>query len=342
MKKAILVLGLLLVVVGSIQFLSMQGAAQSSPVSLLNVSYDPTRELYQDFNQAFAKYWKAKTGQTVTVEQSHGGSSKQARAVIDGLQADVVTLALAYDIDAISQNASLLPADWQKRLPQNSTPYTSTIVFLVRKGNPKQIKDWDDLVKPGVSVITPNPKTSGGARWNYLGAWAYALKLPGGSEDKARDFVSRLYKNVPVLDSGARGSTTTFAQRGIGDVLIAWENEAFLSIKELGSDKVEIVVPSQSILAEPPVSIVDKVVDKKGTRTVAQAYLEYLYTPEGQEIAAKNYYRPRLESVAKKYASTFPKIKLVTIDEVFGGWQKAQKAHFADGGVFDQIYQPNQ
>ena len=341
-KKAILVLGLLLVAVGSIQFLSMQGAAQSGPVSLLNVSYDPTRELYQDFNQAFAKYWKAKTGQTVTVEQSHGGSSKQARAVIDGLQADVVTLALAYDIDAISQNAGLLPADWQKRLPQNSTPYTSTIVFLVRKGNPKQIKDWDDLAKPAVSVITPNPKTSGGARWNYLGAWAYALKQPGGTEDKARDFVSRLYKNVPVLDSGARGSTTTFAQRGIGDVLIAWENEAFLSIKELGSDKVEIVVPSQSILAEPPVSIVDKVVDKKGTRSVAQAYLEYLYTPEGQEIAAKNYYRPRLESVAKKYASTFPKIKLVTIDEVFGGWQKAQKTHFADGGVFDQIYQPNQ
>ena len=341
-KKAILILGLLLVAVGSIQFLSMQGAGQSGPVSLLNVSYDPTRELYQDFNQAFAKYWKAKTGQTVTVEQSHGGSSKQARAVIDGLQADVVTLALAYDIDAISQNAGLLPADWQKRLPQNSTPYTSTIVFLVRKGNPKQIKDWDDLVKPGVSVITPNPKTSGGARWNYLGAWAYALKQPGGSEDKARDFVSRLYKNVPVLDSGARGSTTTFAQRGIGDVLIAWENEAFLSIKELGSDKVEIVVPSQSILAEPPVSIVDKVVDKKGTRSVAQAYLEYLYTPEGQEIAAKNYYRPRLESVVKKYASTFPKIKLVTIDEVFGGWQNAQKTHFADGGMFDQIYQPNQ
>jgi sulfate transport system substrate-binding protein len=341
-KKAILVLGLLLVAVVAVQFLSMRGAAESGPVSLLNVSYDPTRELYQDFNQAFAKYWKAKTGETVTVEQSHGGSSKQARAVIDGLQADVVTLALAYDIDAISQNAGLLPADWQKRLPQNSTPYTSTIVFLVRNGNPKHIKDWDDLVKPGISVITPNPKTSGGARWNYLGAWAYALKQPGGTEDKARDFVSRLYKNVPVLDSGARGSTTTFAQRGIGDVLIAWENEAFLSIKELGSDKVEIVVPSQSILAEPPVSIVDKVVDKKGTRTVAQAYLEYLYTPEGQEIAAKNYYRPRLESVAQKYASTFPKIKLVTIDEVFGGWQKAQKMHFADGGVFDQIYQPNQ
>jgi sulfate/thiosulfate transport system substrate-binding protein len=341
-KKAVVVLGLLLVLFVSIHFFSMQGAAQPSQVSLLNVSYDPTRELYQDFNQAFAKYWKAKTGQTVTVEQSHGGSSKQARAVIDGLQADVVTLALAYDIDAIAQNAGLLPADWQKRLPQNSTPYTSTIVFLVRNGNPKHIKDWDDLVKPGISVITPNPKTSGGARWNYLGAWAYALKQPGGTEEKARDFVSRLYKNVPVLDSGARGSTTTFAQRGIGDVLIAWENEAFLSIKELGSDKLEIVVPSQSILAEPPVSIVDKVVDKKGTRNVAQAYLEYLYTPEGQEIAAKNYYRPRLESVAKKYVSTFPKIKLVTIDEVFGGWQKAQKTHFADGGVFDQIYQPSQ
>jgi sulfate/thiosulfate-binding protein len=331
-KKTLVALALLLI-------LSIQGLGQ---VSLLNVSYDPTRELYQDFNQAFAKYWKAKTGQTVTVEQSHGGSSKQARAVIDGLQADVVTLALAYDIDAISQNAGLLPADWQKRLPQNSTPYTSTIVFLVRKGNPKHVKDWDDLVKPGISVITPNPKTSGGARWNYLAAWAYALKQPGGNEDRARDFVSRLYKNVPVLDSGARGSTTTFVQREIGDVLIAWENEAFLSLKELGPDKVEIVVPPQSILAEPPVAIVDKVVDKKGTRSVAQAYLEYLYTPEGQAIAAKNYYRPRLESVVKKYASTFPKITLVTIDDVFGGWQKAQKTHFADGGVFDQIYQPNQ
>jgi sulfate/thiosulfate-binding protein len=340
-KKLLVVLGLLLA--GLLLIFSIQAQTQGGgEVSLLNVSYDPTRELYQDFNQAFAKYWKAKTGQTVTIEQSHGGSSKQARAVIDGLQADVVTLALAYDIDAISQNAGLLPADWQKRLPQNSTPYTSTIVFLVREGNPKQIKGWDDLVKPGISVITPNPKTSGGARWNYLAAWAYALKQPGGNEQKAQDFVKRLYKNVPVLDSGARGSTTTFVQREIGDVLIAWENEAFLSIKELGPDKVEIVVPSQSILAEPPVSIVDKVVDKKGTRTVAQAYLEYLYTPEGQEIAAKNYYRPRLDSVAKKYASTFPKIKLVTIDEVFGGWQKAQKTHFADGGIFDQIYQPNQ
>jgi sulfate transport system substrate-binding protein len=334
--------GLGLLLAGLMVAFSIQSRAQGGEVSLLNVSYDPTRELYQDFNQAFAKYWKAKTGQTVTIEQSHGGSSKQARAVIDGLQADIVTLALAYDIDAISQNAGLLPADWQKRLPQNSTPYTSTIVFLVRKGNPKHIKDWDDLVKPGISVITPNPKTSGGARWNYLAAWAYALKQPGGNEQAAQDFVKRLYKNVPVLDSGARGSTTTFVQREIGDVLIAWENEAFLSIKELGPDKVEIVVPSQSILAEPPGAIVDKVVDKKGTRAVAQAYLEYLYTPEGQEIAAKNYYRPRLESVAKKYASTFPDIKLVTIDEVFGGWQKAQKTHFADGGVFDQIYQPNQ
>jgi sulfate/thiosulfate-binding protein len=329
------------VVFSLILALSVQGLAQSGNVTLLNVSYDPTRELYQDFNAAFAKYWKAKTGQTVTVEQSHGGSAKQARAVIDGLQADVVTLALAYDIDAISEHAGLLPEDWQKRLPENSTPYTSTIVFLVRKGNPKHIKDWDDLVKPGISVITPNPKTSGGARWNYLAAWAYALNQPGGNEEKAKDFVKRLYKNVPVLDSGARGSTTTFVQREMGDVLIAWENEAFLSIKELGPDKVEIVVPSMSILAEPPVAVVDKVVDKKGTRTVAEAYLKYLYTPEGQEIAAKNYYRPRMESVAKKYASTFPKLKLVTVDGVFGGWQKAQKKFFADGGIFDQIYQPN-
>lgn len=332
-KKIAIVLSLLLA-------FSLHSLAQD--VSLLNVSYDPTRELYQDFNAAFAKYWKAKAGQNVTIEQSHGGSSKQARAVIDGLQADVVTLALAYDIDAIAQNSGQIPADWQKRLPQNSTPYTSTIVFLVRKGNPKQIKDWNDLVKPGIAVITPNPKTSGGARWNYLAAWAYALKQPGGNEAKAQEFIKQLYKNVPVLDSGARGSTTTFVQREIGDVLIAWENEAFLSLKELGPGKVEIVVPSQSILAEPPVSIVDKVVDKKGTRKVAEAYLEYLYSPEGQEIAAKNYYRPRLDAVAKKYASTFPKIKLVTIDEVFGGWQKAQKTHFADGGIFDQIYSPNQ
>lgn len=319
--------------------LSTMSFAQGS-VTLLNASYDPTRELYQNFNAAFAKYWKAKTGQTVTVEQSHGGSGKQARSVIDGLPADVVTLALAYDIDAIAQHSGLLPADWQKRLPQNSTPYTSTIVFLVRKGNPKHIKDWDDLVKPGISVITPNPKTSGGARWNYLAAWAYALKQPGGSDEKAKDFVQRLYKNVPVLDSGARGATTTFVQREMGDVLIAWENEAFLSLKELGPDKVEIVVPSISILAEPPVAVVDKVVDKKGTRAVAEGYVQYLYTPEGQEIAAKNYYRPRLDSVAKKYASTFPKLKLVTIDEVFGGWGNAQKRFFADGGVFDQIYRP--
>ena len=313
--------------------------AQGS-ATLLNVSYDPTRELYQDYNAAFAKYWKAKTGQDVTVQQSHGGSGAQARAVIDGLPADVVTLALAYDIDAISQKAKLLPANWQSRLPNNSTPYTSTIVFLVRKGNPKNIKDWDDVVKPGVAVITPNPKTSGGARWNYLAAWAYALKQPGGDEARAKDFVTRLYKNVPVLDSGARGSTTTFVERGIGDVLLAWENEALLSVKELGPDKFQIVVPSQSILAEPPVSVVDQNVDKKGTRTVAEAYLKYLYAPEGQEIAARNFYRPRLDSVAKKYASTFPKIKLVTVDDVFGGWQNAQKTHFADGGVFDQIYQP--
>lgn len=326
-------------------FTMLLGLAISAPaqnaVKLLNVSYDPTRELYQDFNMAFAKYWQAKSGQAVTIEQSHGGSSKQGRAVIDGLQADVVTLALAYDIDAISQNAKLIPADWQKRLPDNSTPYTSTIVFLVRKGNPKHVKDWDDLVKPGISVITPNPKTSGGARWNYLAAWGYALKKSGGNEGAAKDFVGRLYKNVPVLDSGARGATTTFVQREIGDVLLAWENEAFLSIKELGPDKVEIVVPSLSILAEPPVSIVDKVVDKRGTRKVAEAYLNYLYTPEGQEIVAKNFYRPRLDSVAKKYSSTFPKLNLITIDDTFGGWQKAQKTHFADGGVFDQIYNPN-
>ena len=316
-------------------------APAQNAVKLLNVSYDPTRELYQSFNTAFAKYWQTKAGQAVTIEQSHGGSSKQGRAVIDGLQADVVTLALAYDIDAISQNAKLIPADWQKRLPDNSTPYTSTIVFLVRKGNPKHIKDWDDLVKPGISVVTPNPKTSGGARWNYLAAWGYALKKSGGNEAAAKDFVSRLYKNVPVLDSGARGATTTFVQREIGDVLLAWENEAFLSIKELGPDKVEIIVPSLSILAEPPVAVVDKVVDKRGTRKVAEAYLNYLYTPEGQEIVARNYYRPRLDSVAKKYSSTFPKLNLITIDDTFGGWQKAQKTHFADGGVFDQIYNPN-
>ena len=310
-------------------------------VTLLNVSYDPTRELYQEYNTAFAKYWKSKGGEDVTINQSHGGSGKQARAVIDGLDADVVTLALGYDIDALAEK-KLIPADWQKRLPNNATPYTSTIVFLVRKGNPKQIKDWDDLVKPGIGIVTPNPKTSGGARWNYLAAWAYALKQPGGNDDKARDFVGKLFKNVKVLDSGARGSTTTFTERGIGDVLLAWENEAYLAVKELGPEKFDIVTPSLSILAEPPVSVVDKVVDKKGTRKVAQAYLEYLYSPEGQEIAAKHYYRPRDEKVAAKYAKQFAKVNLITIDGVFGGWEKAQKTHFADGGTFDQIYAPGQ
>lgn len=314
-------------------------AALAADVTLLNVSYDPTRELYQDFNAAFAKQWKAKTGDNVTVKQSHGGSGKQARTVIDGLEADVVTLALAYDIDAIGERGLLNP-QWQKRLQHNSAPYTSTIVFLVRKGNPKGIKDWADLVKPGISVITPNPKTSGGARWNHLAAWGYAIKQPGGTEASARDYINKLYKNVPVLDSGARGATTTFVERGIGDVLLAWENEALLAIKELGPNKVEIVAPSVSILAQPPVSVVDKVVDKRGTRKVAEAYLQYLYSDEGQEIAAKNYYRPVNESIAKKYAVQYPKVKLFTIEEVAGGWTKAQKAHFADGGVFDQVYQP--
>ncbi len=332
MKKALTILGLLLAV-------AIQSLAQSS-ATILNVSYDPTRELYQEFNPAFAKYWKAKTGQTVTVQQSHGGSGAQARAVIDGLEADVVTLALAYDIDAISEKAGLLPSKWQSRLPNNSSPYTSTIIFLVRKGNPKHIKDWDDLVRPGVSVITPNPKTSGGARWNYLAAWGYALKKYGGDDDKARDFITRLYKNVPVLDSGARGSTTTFVERGVGDVLIAWENEVLLGAKDLGQDKFEVAVPSVSILCEPTVSVVDNVVDKKGTRAVAEAYLRYLYSPEGQEIAAKHYYRPRSEAVAKKYASQFPQVKLFTLAEIIGDWQKTQRTHFADGGVFDQIYQP--
>jgi sulfate transport system substrate-binding protein len=320
---------------------SLIAAAQAREIELLNVSYDPTRELYQDYNPAFARYWKAKTGDTVTILQSHGGSGKQARAVIDGLGADVVTLALAYDIDAIAGKGKLLPPDWQKRLPDNSTPYTSTIVFLVRKGNPKGIRDWDDLVKPGVSVVTPNPKTSGGARWNYLAAWGYALKLNGNDEGRARAFVARLYKNVPVLDTGARGATTTFVQRGIGDVLIAWENEALLSLKESGKDQFEIIAPSLSILAEPPVTWVDRTVKKHGTEEVAKAYLEYLYSPEGQEIAAKNYYRPRLEAVAQKYAAVFPKVNLFTVDEVFGGWQKAQKTHFDEGGVFDQIQQSN-
>ena len=313
--------------------------AASAETTLLNVSYDPTRELYQEFNAAFAKQWQAKTGEKLTIKQSHGGSGKQGRAVIDGLEADVVTLALAYDIDEIHEKARLLPKNWQSRLPHNSSPYTSTIVFLVRKGNPKGIRDWDDLVKPGVSVITPNPKTSGGARWNYLAAWAYSLKKYGNDEGKAKEFVTKLYKNVPVLDSGARGSTTTFVKRGIGDVFLSWENEAFLAVNELGKDKFEIVVPSLSILAEPPVTVVDKVVDRRHTRKVAQAYLEYLYTPEGQELAAKHYYRPRLESVAARYAKQFPKVTLFTIDEVFGGWQKAQKKHFADGGIYDRIYQ---
>ena len=316
-------------------------AVQAKDVALLNVSYDPTRELYQDYNTAFARYWKAKTGDTLTIRQSHGGSGKQARSVIDGLQADVVTLALAYDIDAIAEKARLLPADWQKRLPNNSTPYTSTIVFLVRKGNPKGIKDWDDLVKPGVSVITPNPKTSGGARWNYLAAWGYALKTSGDDKAKARAFVTQLFKNVPILDTGARGATTTFVQRGIGDVLIAWENEALLSLKESGKGDFEIVAPSLSILAEPPVAWVDVVAKKHGTEAVAKAYLEYLYSPEGQEIAVKNFYRPRLEAVAEKHADAFPNVKLFTVDEVFGGWQAAQKTHFSDGGVFDQIEESN-
>ena len=332
-KLFVLTLALL---TGALGFTSSAQAAES--VSILNVSYDPTRELYQEFNAAFAKYWQAKSGQTVKVLQSHGGSSKQARAVIDGLEADVVTLALAYDIDAISEKAGLLPANWQSRLPNNSAPYSSTITFLVRKGNPKGIKDWDDLVKPGVSVITPNPKTSGVARWNYLAAWGYALKQSGGDEAKAQDFVWRLFKNVPVLDSGARGATTTFVERGIGDVLINWENEILLSTTGSGKDKFEIVVPPISILAEPTVSVVDKIVDKRGTRKVAQAYLEYLYSEEGQDIAGKHNYRPQLPSSAAKYAANFPTVERFTLQELFGNWQKAHKAHFADGASFDQIY----
>ena len=320
--------------------LLLAAAANAKEIKLLNVSYDPTRELYQDYNVAFAKYWKTKTGDDVVVSQSHGGSGKQALSVLNGLEADVVTLALAYDIDAIAQQGRLLPGDWQKRLPDNSTPYTSTIVFLVRKGNPKTIKDWDDVVKPGVIVVTPNPKTSGGARWAYLAAYAYALETYGHDDAKARDFVKRLYKNVPVLDSGARGSTTTFVERGIGDVLLAWENEAHLALKEFGSDKFEIVTPPLSILAEPPVAVVDKVAKKHGTADVAKAYLEYLYSDEGQEIAARNFYRPRNETIATKYAANFSQLKLVTLDQEFGSWAKAQKTHFADGGTFDQIYQP--
>jgi len=307
--------------------------------TLLNVSYDPTREFYKEFNEAFAADWKTKTGETVTINQSHGGSGKQARAVIDGLDADVVTLALAGDIDAIAKKSKKLPEDWAKRLANNSSPYTSTIVFLVRKGNPKGIKDWNDLVKDGIAVITPNPKTSGGARWNYLAAWAWAVKQPGGSDTRAEEFVGKLYKNVPVLDTGARGSTTTFVQRGIGDVLLAWENEALLAIKELGPDKVQIVVPSLSILAEPPVAVVDKVVLRHGTRDVATAYLQYLYSKEGQDIAARNYYRPTDPEVAARYASQFPKLNLVTIAD-FGGWANVQAMHFGDGGVFDRIYAP--
>ena len=314
--------------------------AAQADTTLLNVSYDPTRELGADFNAALTREWKAKTGETVSIRQSHGGSGKQGRSVIDGLEADVVTLALAYDVDALAANANLIPRDWQKRLGHNSSPYTSTIVFLVRKGNPKGVRDWGDLVKPGVAVITPNPKTSGGARWNYLAAWGYALKKSGNDETKAQDFVGKLYANVPVLDSGARGALITFTERGIGDVFISWENEAFLAVKELGPDKFDIVVPSISILAEPPVTVVDKVVDKRGTRKVAEAYLQYLYSDEGQEIAGKHYYRPRDAKAAAKYAKTFTKVNLFTIDEAFGGWQKAQKTHFADGGVFDKIYQP--
>ena len=321
---------------GFVLSMALAGAVQAADVTLLNVSYDPTRELYVEINKAFAAKYKADAGKTVEFKQSHGGSGRQARSVIDGLQADVVTLALAYDIDEIAERG-ILAKDWQAKLPQNASPYTSTIVFLVRKGNPKGIKDWDDLVKPNLKVVTPNPKTSGGARWNYLAAWGYAQKKYGG-EDKARGFVQSIYKNVPVLDTGARGSLITFVERGVGDVFISWENEAFLAVNEFGKDKFEIVVPSVSILAEPPIAVVDKVVDKKGTRAAAEAYLKFLYTPEGQEIAAKHYYRPRDAGVAKKHEGSFPKIELFTIDDVFGGWRKAQTTHFKDGGVFDAIY----
>jgi sulfate/thiosulfate transport system substrate-binding protein len=318
--------------------LAISAAAMARDVTILNASYDPTRELYRDFNKAFSAYWKAKTGDSVAVKQSHGGSGKQARSVIDGLDADVVTLALAYDIDAVAERSKLLPPGWQQRLAHNSAPYTSTYVFLVRKGNPKRITDWADLAKPGIKVITANPKTSGGARWGYLAAYGWALKQPGGVDANARDFIAAVFRNVPVLDSGARGSTVTFAERGVGDVLLAWENEAHLALKEFGAGKLDIVYPPSSILAEPPVALVDKVVDKRGTRAVAQGYLDYLYTPEGQEIAARHFYRPIDPKVAARYAAQFPKLALFTIDEVFGGWAKAQKIHFADGGVFDQIY----
>jgi len=314
--------------------------AHAADQTILNVSYDPTRELYQEYNAAFAKYWKGKTGDNVTIQQSHGGSGKQARSVIDGLKADVVTLALAYDIDVIAERGKALPANWQTRLAQNSSPYTSTIVLVVMKGNPKGIKDWSDLVRDGVAVITPNPKTSGGARWNYLAAWGYALKHNGNDEKKAQEFVGKLYKNAPVLDSGARGSTITFAQRGLGDVLVAWENEAYLALKEFGGDKFEVVVPSVSILAEPPVTLVDKIADSRGTRAVAEEYLKYLYSPEGQAIIAKNYYRPRSPEAAASAPVKLANVNLFTIDEVFGGWKKAQAVHFDDGGIFDKIYQP--
>jgi sulfate transport system substrate-binding protein len=330
MKKTLLLTALLSTLLATPAF--------AAEVTLLNVSYDPTRELYQDFNAAFAKSWLAKTGDTVTVKQSHGGSGAQSRAIIDGLEADVATLALAADIDALATKGNLVPANWQTRLKNNSTPYTSTIVLLVRKGNPKNIKDWSDLIKPGVGVIVANPKTSGGARWAYLAAYGDALKHNGNDQAKAKEYITKLYANVPVLDSGARGATVTFAERGIGDVLLAWESEAGLVFKEFGADKFEVVVPKQSILAEPPVTVVDKFADKHGTRKVAEAYLNYLYSPEGQEIAARNFYRPRDAAVAAKYAKQFPKISLFTIDDVFGGWTKAQKEHFADGGVFDQIY----
>jgi sulfate transport system substrate-binding protein len=324
--------------IGFAAMLALAGSAKD--LQLLNASYDPTREFYIEINKVFAEQWKAKSGDTVKVDQSHGGSGKQARSVIDGLPADVVTLALAYDIDVIAERGRLLPADWQKKFPNNSSPYTSTIVFLVRKGNPKAIKDWDDLVKPGVAVVTPNPKTSGGARWNYLAAWAYAESRFGKNTARTKDFLKRLYKNVPVLDSGARGATTTFVQRGIGDVLIAWENEAYLALKEFGAEKFEIITPSLSILAEPPVAIVEKVAKKHGTEMVAKAYLEFLYSDQGQEIAARNFYRPRNEKIAAKFANQFAKVKLVTIDDAFGGWQKAQKTHFGEGGVFDEIVRP--
>ena len=336
MRRAALSVAALILVAA----LARSGPGAAAGITLLNVSYDPTRELYQEINAAFATHWKARTGDTVTVRQSHGGSGKQARSVIDGLEADVVTLALAYDVDALFHHGPLIPQNWQSRLPHNSAPWTSTIVFLVRKGNPKGVRDWDDLVRPGIAVITPNPKTSGGARWNYLAAWGHALRQSRGDEAPARDFIARLYRNVPVLDVGARGSTTTFTQRGLGDVLIAWENEAFLALKEFGPDRLDLVVPSSSIMAEPPVAVVDKVANRRGTRAVAQAYLDYLYSEVGQEIAARHFYRPRLATVAARHAGRFAKVSLFTIEDVFGGWPKAHATHFADGGVFDEIYQP--